>query len=179
MKTSDWLVMSGFKTCRHNYDTLMEHLFGKVGIYTYFLFTFLYAYGADIAYIIIMSTNMTSVMDGFFGVNDDKYDLPDDSVRRIVVAFMATVFVLPLALLRDMVSSISSHVHLCGLSLRRELIIVSYFPLSIAFVTRQWCQLLPTLSLCWSSSATVPSLPKTQTKMGLVKTSHFEQTLTD
>ncbi len=135
--------MSGFKTCRHDYDSLMNHLFGKVGLYRYFIFTFLYAYGADVAYIIIMSTNMTSVLDGF-GLNDDYVGLPDDSMRRIVVAFMATFFVLPLALLRDMVSSISSHVHLCGLSLRRELIIVSHFPLSITFDTLQWCRLWPT-----------------------------------
>ncbi len=136
MKTSDWLVMSGFKTRRQNYDTLMEHLFGKAGLYVYFLFTFLYAYGADVAYIIIMSTNVTAVVNGL-GATDAKYDLPDDSIRRIVVAGMAVIFVLPIALLRDMVSSISPHVHLCSLLLCRELILVSPCPLSIAFDTHQ------------------------------------------
>ncbi len=134
--------MSGFKTRRQNYDTLMEHLFGRVGIYTYFLFTFLYAYGADVAYVIIMSTNITSVLSGF-GLNDGKYNLPEDSIRRIVVAVMALGLV-PIALLRDMVSSISPHVHLCSLLLCRKLILVSPCPLSIAFDTHQWYQSWPT-----------------------------------
>ncbi len=170
--------MSGFKTCRHNYDSLMEHLFGKVGIYTYFLFTFLYAYGADVAYIIIMSTNITAVINGL-GASDAKAGFADDSIRRIVVACMAVFCVLPLALYRDMVSSISPHVHICSILIRWELTLMSPCPLSIAFESHRLFPSWPTPLLWWSSLPTVQSLPKMQTEMDLTKTSHLQQTKTE
>ncbi len=93
------------------------------------------------AYIIIMSTNVTAVVNGA-GITDEKYDAPPDSVRRCVVAVMALI-VLPIALFREMVSSILPHVRLSSLLFCSELTLVSPGPLSIVFDTHHSSQLLP------------------------------------
>ncbi len=93
------------------------------------------------AYIIIMSTNVTAVVKGA-GCTDEHFGAPEDSVRRCVVAVMAMV-VLPFALLREMVSSILPHVRLSSLLFCSELTLVSPGPLSIVFDTHHSSQLLP------------------------------------
>lgn len=87
------LVECGIGAKKTNLEELVSHLFGKTGYNICLLFMFLYAYGAMISYITVVSDTIPMALNYFLG---------DDSPSKTVVTLItASVFMFPLCLFRD------------------------------------------------------------------------------
>jgi solute carrier family 38 (sodium-coupled neutral amino acid transporter), member 11 len=90
------LVQCGIKNNKNNLEELCFHLFGRRGYDAASLFMFLYAFGAMIAYMVIIGDTVPVTLSYFF---------PNQNIDRDAVVLIAATFViLPLCLLRDMSS---------------------------------------------------------------------------
>jgi solute carrier family 38 (sodium-coupled neutral amino acid transporter), member 11 len=90
------LVQCGIKNNKNNLEELCYHLFGKRGYDAASFFMFLYAYGAMVAYMVIIGDTVPLTLSYFF---------PSHHIDRNLVILIAGLFIiLPLCLLRDMSS---------------------------------------------------------------------------
>ena len=93
-KSTIMLVDCGLKTKKIDLEELCEHVLGPKGFYVATLFMFLYAYGAMIAYMVIIGDTVPVALDYFIG---------GDSPGKATVQLLSAVFIiLPLCLMRDM-----------------------------------------------------------------------------
>jgi len=93
------LIKSGIKANRYNLEEVSEYYLGPLGYFASLLFMFLFAYGAQVAYLVIAGDTFPVVFDVLFsssGVGGGD--------RTIVTVALAVVIVLPLCLLRDLSS---------------------------------------------------------------------------
>jgi sodium-coupled neutral amino acid transporter 11 len=98
-KSTVLLIDCGIKTKRIDLEQLCEHVLGPNGFYAATLFMFLYAFGAMIAYIVIIGDTVPVALDYFIG---------EDSPSKVVIMLISSVAViLPLCMMRDM-SSLAS-----------------------------------------------------------------------
>jgi solute carrier family 38 (sodium-coupled neutral amino acid transporter), member 11 len=87
------LVECGIGSKKTNLEELVQHLFGKIGSNTCLLFMFLYAYGAMISYVTVVSDTIPMALDYFLG---------NSSPSKVVVTLVtASVLIFPLCLFRD------------------------------------------------------------------------------
>ena len=90
------LVECGIKAGKTNLEDLTGHLFGRKGHAVATIFMFMYAYGAMVAYMLIIGDTVPVVLRYTFG--------SDSPSRDVVVLLVALCIILPLCLLRDMSS---------------------------------------------------------------------------
>ncbi len=95
--TSHWIVKTGLKRHKHNYEDLTRDVFGPAGGYLHCMYTFFYSFSCCIAYVIITGDCLehVSVGLGATGVFTD---------RRFYITLCAVFVMLPLSCFRDMVS---------------------------------------------------------------------------
>lgn len=91
------LIDCGVKANKLDFEELAEHLLGRSGYYAALVFMFLFAYGAQVAYLVVIGDTIPIVA---------KLFMPDSvfANRNITIALMSTCIVLPLCLLRDLSS---------------------------------------------------------------------------
>jgi solute carrier family 38 (sodium-coupled neutral amino acid transporter), member 11 len=91
------LIDCGVKAKKLDFEELAEHLLGRSGYYAALVFMFLFAYGAQVAYLVVIGDTIPVVAALF---------LPDSifANRNITIALMSTIIVLPLCLLKDLSS---------------------------------------------------------------------------
>lgn len=91
------LIDCGVKAKKLDFEELAEHLLGRSGYYAALVFMFLFAYGAQVAYLVVIGDTIPVVA---------KLFLPDSifANRNITIALMSTIIVLPLCLLKDLSS---------------------------------------------------------------------------
>ena len=90
------LVECGTKAGKTNLEDLTGHLFGRRGHTLATIFMFMYAYGAMVAYMLIIGDTVPVVL---------RYTFGNGSLDRdAVVVLVALCIILPLSLLRDMSS---------------------------------------------------------------------------
>ncbi len=94
--SSHWIVKTGLKRHKHNYEDLCRDILGPVGGYLHCVYTWIFSFTGCLAYMIIAGQNLADVGHslGGTGIFGD---------RRFFTA-CCVVIVLPLCLLRDMVS---------------------------------------------------------------------------
>lgn len=91
------LIKAGIKANKYNLEEVCEYYLGSIGYFASLLFMFLFAYGAQVAYLVIAGDTFPVVFDVLFS-------LGDSSNRTIITVILAVVVVLPLCLLRDLSS---------------------------------------------------------------------------
>lgn len=91
------LIDCGIKANKLDFEELAEHLLGRVGYYAALVFMFLFAYGAQVAYLVVIGDTIPLVAQLF---------LPDSlfANRNFTIALMSIVVILPLCLLKDLSS---------------------------------------------------------------------------
>lgn len=91
------LIDCGVKARKLDFEELAEYLLGRTGYYAALVFMFLFAYGAQVAYLVVIGDTIPVVAELF---------LPDSifANRNITIALMSTLIVLPLCLLKDLSS---------------------------------------------------------------------------
>lgn len=91
------LIDCGVKAKKLDFEELAEYLLGRTGYYAALVFMFLFAYGAQVAYLVVIGDTIPVVAELF---------LPDSifANRNITIALMSTLIVLPLCLLKDLSS---------------------------------------------------------------------------
>ena len=92
------LVRNGNHVKKFDYEELCEHTLGKPGFYTVSVFMAILAYGAMIAYFIVIGDTMTTIFQGV----DQSFSVPILHERTFVISLIAVVVVLPLIMLKDM-----------------------------------------------------------------------------
>jgi sodium-coupled neutral amino acid transporter 11 len=93
-------VRCGIKARRLDFELVTEHAFGRPGFYAVSFFMFAFAYGALLAYFVVIGDNVTAVLQHLLG---SEYVVS----REIVVLVFGICFIFPLCCLRDM-SSLSN-----------------------------------------------------------------------
>jgi amino acid permease len=94
------LITCGVKNQKFNYEELTEHLLGPRGYYAAVISMFLFAYGGQLAYLIIVGDTIPLVLELIFSSS-----LPPSSIvfnRQFIICFFGLFIILPLCLLRDM-----------------------------------------------------------------------------
>lgn len=91
------LIECGLKVNKLDFEELSEHLLGWKGYYATTIFMFLFAYGAQVAYLVVIGDTIP-VVAGLFYPSDSSI-LTD---RKAVIGLTATFVILPLCLLRDL-----------------------------------------------------------------------------
>lgn len=91
------LIDCGLRTGKLDLEALCEHCLGRKGFYAALTFMFLFAYGAQVAYLVIVGDTVPLVAEIFY---------PESILtsRTIVMILSATIVMLPLCLLKDMSS---------------------------------------------------------------------------
>ena len=89
------LINCGIKCQKYDFEMLSEHLLGRYGYYTAVVFMFLFAYGAQIAYLVIIADTIPLA---------SKLLFPSSFLcdRSSALLFIATIIVLPICLLRNL-----------------------------------------------------------------------------
>ena len=89
------LINCGIKCQKYDFEMLSEHLLGRYGYYTALVFMFLFAYGAQIAYLVIIADTIPLA---------SKLLFPSSFLcdRSSALLFIATIIVLPICLLRNL-----------------------------------------------------------------------------
>lgn len=93
------LIECGIVAKKYNLEELMRHLFGVHGYNITTFAMFLFAYGAMIAYMVIIGDTVPIALDYFIG--------GESPGRTVILLLTGCCVILPLSLLRDM-SSLSS-----------------------------------------------------------------------
>jgi amino acid permease len=94
------LITCGVQNQKFNYEELTEHLLGQRGYYAAVISMFLFAYGGQLAYLIIVGDTIPLVLKLIFSSS-----LPASSImfnRQFIICFFGLFVILPLCLLRDM-----------------------------------------------------------------------------
>ena len=91
------LIECGIKANKLDFEELAEKLLGKKGYYAALVFMFLFAYGAQVAYLVVIGDTIPQVAQLF---------LPGClfSNRNITITIVSILVILPLCLLRDLSS---------------------------------------------------------------------------
>jgi solute carrier family 38 (sodium-coupled neutral amino acid transporter), member 11 len=90
------LIECGIKCNKLDLEELCEHLLGTRGYYFALLVMFIFAYGAMIAYLVIIGDTIPLVA---------EHSISPDSIiadRTLVMGVLAVVIILPLCLLKDL-----------------------------------------------------------------------------
>lgn len=89
------LIDCGIKANKLDFEELAEHLLGKTGYYASLVFMFLFAYGAQVAYLVVIGDTIPVVAQLF---------LPESifANRDYTIGLMSIFIILPLCLLRDL-----------------------------------------------------------------------------
>lgn len=90
------LVRCGLHVGKHDYEDLCEHVMGKPGFYFVSTFMFLFAYGAMVAYFVIIGDTAPKAVAQLVG------DTSPLANRELVLVLCATLVVLPLCMLKDL-----------------------------------------------------------------------------
>ena len=93
------LIECGLKCGKLDFEELTLHLLGLPGYLTATIFMFLFAYGAQIAYMVIIGDTVPLVIEKCFGKSDNIFQN-----REFVLCFFGTFVVLPLCLLKELSS---------------------------------------------------------------------------
>lgn len=91
------LIDCGIKAGKLDFEELAEHLLGKRGYYAALVFMFLFAYGAQVAYLVVIGDTIPLVAQLF----------SPDSVfvsRNATISLVSILIILPLCLLKDLSS---------------------------------------------------------------------------
>lgn len=91
------LIECGIKADKLDFEELAEHLLGRTGYYSALVFMFLFAYGAQVAYLVVIGDTIPLVAQLF---------LPGSlfANRNITIAIISIFVILPLCLLKDLSS---------------------------------------------------------------------------
>jgi sodium-coupled neutral amino acid transporter 11 len=89
------LIEIGIKEQKYNFEDLALHLLGVHGYYVTLLFMFIFAYGAQIAYMVIIGDTIPIFLENSLGYSVN---------REIVMVTFATIIILPLCLLKNLSS---------------------------------------------------------------------------
>jgi sodium-coupled neutral amino acid transporter 11 len=89
------LIDCGLKTDKLDFEEVAETLLGRKGYYAALISMFLFSYGAQVAYLIIIGDTLPVVFHLFYPNNP----LAD---RNITISILAIVIILPLCLLKDL-----------------------------------------------------------------------------
>lgn len=91
------LIDCGVKANKLDFEELAEHLLGRPGYFAVLIFMFLFAYGAQIAYLVVIGDTIPIVAELF---------LPNSILanRNITIALTSIFVILPLCLLKDLSS---------------------------------------------------------------------------
>jgi len=81
------LIQCGIKSNKLDYEELANHLLGKKGYYATIASMFLFAFGAQVAYLVIIGDTIPALT----GAN-----------RELVISLVSALLILPLSLLKDM-----------------------------------------------------------------------------
>ena len=90
------LIQCGIETRKSTYEDLCYYVYGRKGFYIVSSFMFIFAYGSMVAYIIIIGDTVPHI-----AAQAQLTALQD---RSVVIVLFATIFILPLCLLREMSS---------------------------------------------------------------------------
>lgn len=91
------IVRLGVSRGRNTYETLAQLAFGKTGYIVLCLSTFIFAYGAMLAYVMIAGDTISVVVANMSGNNEFIAEL-----RPYAILGVATLFMLPLSLLKNL-----------------------------------------------------------------------------
>lgn len=119
------MVECGIKNRETSLEGLCKHLFGKKGYVLATTFMFMYAYGAMVAYMLIIGDTVPVVMNYAFGDGSPS--------RELVVVLVAVFVILPLSLLRDM----SSLAFTSLLSISADLIMIFFVIINAPITARK------------------------------------------
>lgn len=91
------LIDCGVKANKLDFEELAEHLLGRPGYFAVLIFMFLFAYGAQIAYLVVIGDTIPIVAELF---------LPNSLLanRNFTIALVSIFVILPLCLLKDLSS---------------------------------------------------------------------------
>eukprot|EP01084_Bolivina_argentea_P004688 8898_1 len=95
------LVECGVSKNKLDYELIVEYQFGKRGYYTVTLFMFLFAYGAMVAYHIVIGDTITPIVH-YANTNGDYHKIYNQ--RWFIITIFSIIFMLPLSLLKNMAS---------------------------------------------------------------------------
>ncbi len=90
------LIECGLKVNKLDFEELSEHLLGWRGYYATTIFMFLFAYGAQVAYLVVIGDTIPVVAAVFYPSNHILTD------RNAVIGLTAAFVILPLCLLKDL-----------------------------------------------------------------------------
>ena len=91
------LIECGIRSGKFDLEEVAQHYLGDIGYYSALLFMFLFAYGAQIAYLVIIGDTIPVVFEL----------LPDATIlanRNFIISTLAIVIILPLCMLKDLSS---------------------------------------------------------------------------
>lgn len=109
------LINTSVKVGCKNYEDIVNYCFGKAGFYIVSFFMFIFAFGAMIAYNVIIGDTITQVA-LVIGLGDTPF-----ANREFVIILFATFVMLPLSSLKDM-GSLS---HTSAVSVMADVLIVA------------------------------------------------------
>ena len=113
------LIECGLIKGKQDYELLVEHLYGRPGYYAVTTFMFLFAYGAMVAYHVVIGDTMYPLIK--YATKDTEIEDSFYTQRWFIIMVFSIIFMLPLSLLRNM-SALS---HTSGISITAVLVIVS------------------------------------------------------
>eukprot|EP01083_Nonionella_stella_P049421 131703_1 len=90
------LVETGVKQNKHNFEVLADHLLGPKGYYAVVVSMFLFAFGAMVAYLVIIGDTVPMV---FSHVFSESHPLAS---RRVCIVLFGILLIFPLCLLKSM-----------------------------------------------------------------------------
>ena len=102
------LIDCGINAGKLDFEELAEHLLGRKGYYSALVFMFLFAYGAQVAYLVVIGDTIPLVAQLFS---------PDSlfASRNATISLVSIVVILPLCLLKDLSSlSWTSMLSICA-----------------------------------------------------------------
>ncbi len=95
--SSHWVVKTGLKRNRHNYDDLCRNVLGPAGGYLHSTTSVIFSFCSCIAYVMITGSSLRDIAEG---LNATGFIVD----RRFYILICGVAIMLPLACFRDMVS---------------------------------------------------------------------------
>lgn len=99
------LLHAGLKAKHPSYHGLMHQCYGKIGSYSYALFSFLYAFGSMSAYTVIIGDTVPIVVRYLLGIASENEPLSGVAAimtdRRVVIVLASFLIMLPISSIRQ------------------------------------------------------------------------------
>ena len=92
------LISCGVEKNKYDFEELTQHLLGDYGYYATTAFMFIFAYGAQVAYMVIIGDTIPIVLRNAYG---DEGNLPS---REFIMSMFSIFIILPLCLLKHLSS---------------------------------------------------------------------------